>query len=213
MSVSLHVALDAGVVIMGVGVPSLDDFVERLETIFETDVQVLSSEGPGDPDVLVLDRERIEISVHESQLIINREYPSEEDLAALARVSNAMLTLLGQPIEAIGYNAGLAFEQNSGRSAERYLGERLFKYKQLDNDEWPLWGGSGTMVFGSSRERKSFTVAPRLDDEKTTRVFVEANYHVADGQVPSEARISESLTTVWRDVFRVMELIDGEESL
>ena len=212
MSVSLHVALDASVVIVGIDMPSMDDFVGKLETLFETDVQVLSG-GAGDPDVLVLDRERIEVSVQGYQLIINRDYPSEEDLPTLARVSNATLTLLDESIEAIGYNVNLVFEQDSGRSAERYLGERLFKHGKLDDDAWPLWGGSGTMVFGSSRERKSFTVAPRLDDEKTTRVFVKANYHVAGGQTPLEAGISESLAIIWRDAFRVMELVDGEENL
>ena len=212
MSVSLHVALDASVVIVGIHMPSMDDFVEKLEAIFETDVQVLLG-GAGDPDVLVLDRERIKASVQGSQLIINRDYPSEEDLPALARVSNATLTLLDQSIEAIGYNVDLVFEQNSGRSAERYLGERMFKHGKLDDEAWPLWGGSGTMVFGSSQERKSFTVAPRLDDDKTTRVLVEANYHVADGQTPLEAGISESLAIIWNDAFRVMELVDGEENL
>ena len=68
------------------------------------------------------------------------------------------------------------------------------------------------MVFGSSQERKSFTVAPRLDDEKTTRVFVEANYHVAGGQTPLEAGMSESLATIWKDAFRVMELVDGRRT-
>ncbi|MYC34109.1 MAG: hypothetical protein F4X64_13160 [Chloroflexi bacterium] len=212
MSVSLHVALDASIVIMGVDMPPMNDFVEKLEALFETDVQVLSG-GAGDPDVLVLDRERIEVSVQGSRLIINRDYPSEEDLSTLARISNATLTLLDQSIEAIGYNVDLVFEQDSGRSAERYLGERLFRHGKLDDDDWPLWGGSGTMVFGSSQERKSFTVAPRLDDEKTTRVFVEANYHVAGGQTPLEAVMSESLATIWKDAFRVMELVDGEENL
>ena len=212
MSVSLHVALEASVVIMGVDMPSMNDFVEKLEAMFETDVQVLSGRA-GDPDVLVLDRERIEVSVQGSRLIINRYYPSEEDLPTLARISNATLTLLDQPIEAIGYNVDLVFEQDSGRSAERYLGERLFRHGKLDGDDWPLWGGSGTMVFGSSRERKSFTVAPRLDDEKTTRVLVEANYHVVGGQTPLEAGMSESLAIVWKDAFRVMELVDGEENL
>lgn len=212
MSVSLHIALDASVVIVGIDMPSMDDFVEKLETLFETDVQVLSG-GDGGPDVLVLDRERIKVSVQGSQLVINRDYPSEEDLPTLARVSNVTLTLLNQSIEAIGYNVNLVFEQDSGRAAERYLGERLFRHGKLDDDEWPLWGGSGTMVFGSSRERKSFTVAPRLDDEKTTRVFVEANYHVAGGYTPSETGISESLAIIWRDAFRVMELVDGEENL
>ena len=212
MSVSLHVALDASVVIVGISMPTMDDFVEKLEAIFETDVQVVSGRA-GDPDVLVLDRERVEISMQGSQLIINRNYPSEGDLPNLARVSNATLTLLDQPIGAVGYNVDLVFEQNSGRSAERYLGERLFRYGKLDDDAWPIWGGSGTMVFGSSRERKSFTIAPRLDDEKTTRVLVEGNYHVVDGQTPLEAGISESLAMIWKDAFRVMELVDGEENL
>ena len=212
MSVSLHVALDASVVIVGIDMPTMDDFVEKLEAIFETDVQVVSGRA-GDPDVLVLDRERIEISMQGSQLIINRDYPSEGDLPNLARVSNATLTLLDQPIGAVGYNVDLVFEQNSGRSAERYLGERLFRYGKLDDDAWPIWGGSGTMVFGSSRERKSFTIAPQLDDEKTTRVLVEGNYHVVDGPTPLEAGISESLAMIWKDAFRVMELVDGEENL
>ena len=167
----------------------------------------------GDPDVLVLDRERTEISIQESQLIVSRGYPLEEDLRTLARVSYATLTLLNQFIEAIGYNVALVFEQNSGRSAERYLGGRLFRHEKLDDNAWPLWGGAGTMVFGSSQERKSFTIAPRLEGEKTTRVSVEANYHVVYSQHPLEAGIGESLAIIWHDAFRVMELVDGEENL
>ena len=212
MSISLHVALDASVVVTGLDIPPMDNFVEQLETIFETDVQMLSG-GVDNPDVLVLDRERIEVSMQGSQLTVSREYPSEGDLLTLAHASHIALALLDQSIEAVGYNVELVFEQKSGRSAERYLGGRLFKHGQLGDGNWPLWGGSGTMVFGTSRARKSFTVAPRLDDEKTTRVFVSANYHVAGGQTPSETDIGESLATVWRDTFEVMDLIDGEENI
>ena len=207
MTVSLHVALGASVVIAGVDPPSIDDFVKELAMIFETDVQVVLG-GAGDPDVLILDRERIQIAVQESQLIISRDYPSVEDLSTLANISAITLRFFDQPIEAIGYNVDLVLEQNSGQSAERYLGERLFSHKELGDGAWPLWGGSGTMIFGNSRERKSFTIAPRLDDDKTTRVFVEANYHVSGRQILHEAEMSESLATIWRDVFGVMELID-----
>ena len=69
------------------------------------------------------------------------------------------------------------------------------------------------MVFGNSRKRKSFNVAPRLEDDKTTRVLVEANYHVGDGQIPQETEISESLATIWRDTIGIMELIDEEGNL
>ena len=212
MPISLHVALGASVVIVGIDLPSLDNLVEELGVISKTDVQVLSGKD-GDPDVLILDRERIEITILESQLSVSREYPSEEDLLPLANISTATLNFLNQPIEAIGYNVDLVFEQNSGRSAERYLGGRLFKHRDLGGEEWPLWGGSGTMVFGNSRKRKSFNVAPRLGDDKTTRVLVEANYHVADGKIPQETEIGESLATIWRDTIGIMELIDEEGNL
>ena len=212
MPISLHVALSASVVIVGIDLPSVDNLVEELEVISKTDVQVLSGRD-GDPDVLILDRVRIEITILESQLSVSREYPSEEDLLPLANISTATLNFLNQPIEAIGYNVDLVFEQNSGRSAERYLGGRLFKHRELGGKEWPLWGGFGTMVFGNSRKRKSFNVAPRLEDDKTTRVLVEANYHVGDGNIPQETEISESLATIWRDTIGIMELIDEEGNL
>lgn len=212
MAISLHVALNASVVIVGVDLSSMDDFVDELQAITKTDVQVLSGEAE-DPDVLILDRERIEIAIQESQFLISREYPSEQDLPALASISIATLDFHSKSIEAIGYNVELVFDQDSGRSAERYLGERLFTHKELGSEAWPLWGGSGRMVFGHSQERKSFTIAPRLDDERTTRVHVTANFHVENGRVPSEVAISESLATIWKDSHRVMELIDQGAAL
>ena len=74
MPISLHVALGASVVIVGIDLPSLDNLVEELGVISKTDVQVLSGRD-GDPDVLILDRERIEITILESQLSVSREYP------------------------------------------------------------------------------------------------------------------------------------------
>ena len=212
MPISLHVALGASVVIVGIELPSVDNLVEELGVISKTDVQVLSG-GDGDPDVLILDRERIRITILESQLSVSREYPSEEDLLPLANISTATLKILNQPIEAIGYNVDLVFEQNSGRIAERYLGGRLFRHRELGGKEWPLWGGFGTMVFGDSQKRKSFNVAPRLEDDKTTKVLVEANYHVGDKRIPQEAEICESLAMIWRDTIGIMELIDVEGNL
>ena len=209
MPISLHVALGASVVIVGIDLPSMYDLVGQLGVISKTDVQVLSG-GEGDPDVLILDRERIEITVLRSQLSVSREYPSEEDLKTLANISTATLNFLDQPIEAIGYNVDLVFEQNSGRSAERYLGERLFKRRDLGDKNWPLWGGFGTMIFGDSQKRKSFNLAPRIEDGKTTRVLVEANYHVGDGLTPQRTEIGESLATIWKDSFKIMEFIDEE---
>ena len=211
MAVSLHVALDASVAIDVAEVPAVDDLKEALEVITRTDVQVIFGRD-GDPDLLLLDRERIEITVAESHLSISREYPSEENIPPLAAMATAVLAFLDQPIQAMGYNVDLVFEQNSGRSAERYLGSRLFKHRDLSGGEWSIWGGSGTMIFGSSQKRKSFRMAPRLEDDKTTRVFVEANYHVGDGLTPTEAEINESLTTIWIDTIRAMELVDMEEN-
>ena len=179
MPISLHVALGASVVIVGNDLPSVDNLIEELGGISKTDVQVLSGKDGG-PDVLILDRERIRITILESQLSINREYPSEEDLLPLANISTATLSFLNRPIKAIGYNVDLVFEQDSGRSAERYLAGKLFKHREFGGKEWPLWGGFGTMVFGNSRRRKSFSVAPWIEGDKTTRVLVEANYHVGD---------------------------------
>ena len=211
MPISLHVALGASVVIVGIDLPSVDKLVEELEAISKTEVQVLSG-GDGGPDVLFLEKERLRITILESQLSVSREYPSEEDLLPLANISTATLNILNQPIKAIGYNVDLVFEQNSGRLAERYLG-RIFKHREFGGKEWPLWGGFGTMVFGNSRKRKSFNVAPHLMDDKTTRVLVEANYHVGDEKIPQETEIGESLALIWRDTFGIMELIDEEGNL
>ena len=212
MSISLHVALNASVVIVDVDLPPLDNLVEELRTITKSDVQLLYGRDE-DSDILVLDRERIEIAILESQLAISREYPSEEDLTGLARISTATLGFLSQSFNSIGYNVDLVFEQDSGRSAERYLGGRLFKHRELGSNDWPLWGGSGTMVFGNSQNRKSFRVMPRLDDENTTRISVAVNHHVGVRQTPGETEICESLVTIWRDAIRVMELIDKEDNL
>ena len=212
MPISLHVALGASVVIVGIDLPSVDNLAGELGLISKTDVQILSG-GDGKPDVLILDRERIEITIIESQLSISRIYPSEEELLTLADISTATLNFLNQSIKAIGYNVDLVFEQNSGRSAERYLGGRLFKRREFGDKEWPLWGGFGTMVFGDSRKRKSFSAAPWTEDEKTTRVLVEANYHVGDGIIPQQTEIGESLAMIWSDTIGIMKLIDEEGNL
>lgn len=212
MAISLHVALTASVVITGADLSSTVDFAEKLLEITQTDVHIMAGDVEGS-EILVLDRERIGIVIQELRLVINRDYPAKEDLPALARISSATLDFHGQAMKAIGYNVELVFEQDSGQSAERYLGQRLFIHKELGSKEWPLWGGDGRMVFGHSQKRKSFTITPRQDDEQTTRLYVEANYHVADGRIPCETEINKSLVTIWEDAHKMVERIDLVETL
>ena len=213
MSFRIHDVLNVGVVILGADLVFEPDAVEALKAAIGTDIRVATAQPPGDLEstTLVLDRERVEVTTRGSRSTILRWYPEEKDLPKSAEVAALVLAVSGQdvePIEAVGYNLEIVFEQFSGHPASRYIGERLFDYQSLGDETWPLMGGVGRITFGDPHVNRTFTVEARFGDEQTTRVFVSANLHVAGNRIPTVDQIKQSLDTIWRDTFNLMEQLD-----
>ena len=210
MSVRLHVALNANVTITGIDLSNTTELIQNLGIASNTDVEVQLNDNE-EIDTLVIDKERIEIQLQKSEATIVRVYPDEGNLQPLAKIASVVLNMESHEIEEISYNTELVFEQDSGQSAEKYLGPRLFFHNQLGDGQASLWGGSGEMIFGNSQERKTFTISPRLYDEHTTRVLIEASYRIISKLVPDGSQIEEALKVIWSDAHRLMEQLDSSE--
>ena len=218
MSFWLHDALNASVVILGVNLVPTPEAVRALGEALQTDMRVTTATSPPQPsgDVeqvrsLLLDRDRAEITVQGSRSTVLWQHPDEANLSRLAEITAIALGISGQTTgnaEAVGYNVELIFEQDSGQPAGRYLGERLFDYSALEKEAWPLLGGAGRIVFGSSQESRMFTADSRFGEDQTTRVFISANLHLAGARIPNEGEVRESLQTIWGDAHRFMERLD-----
>ena len=222
MSFWLHDALNASVVILGVDLIPAPEPVEALRAALQTDMRVTTAISPPQPSgeaeqvrTLLLDRDRVEISVQGSRSTVLRQNPDEANLSRLAEITAIALGISGQTTgnaEAVGYNVELVFEQDSGQPAGRYLGERLFDYSALGEGASPLLGGAGRIVFGDSQERRMFTAESRFGDDQTTRVFVSANLHLEGVRIPNESEVRESLQTIWGDAHKFMERLDQKEA-
>ena len=218
MSFWLHDALNASVVILGVDLIPTPEAVDALRAALQTDMRITNALTPPQPSgeveqvrSLLLDRDRVEITVQGSRSTVLGQHPDEENLSRLAEIAAIALDISGQTTgnaEAVGYNVELIFEQDSGQPAPRYLGERLFDYSTLEDEAWPLLGGAGRIVFGNSQESRMFTAESRFGEDQTTRVFVSANLQVAGVRIPDEGEVREYLQTIWGDAHRFMERLD-----
>lgn len=223
MSFWLHDALNASVVILGVDLIPTPETVEALRAALQTDMRVTNAISPPLPSgeveqvkSLLLDRDRVEITVQGSRSTIIRQHPDEANLSRLAEITAIALGISGQTTgnaEAVGYNVEIIFEQDSGQPAGRYLGERLFDHNAFEEEPWPLLGGAGRIVFGDSQESRMFTAESRFGEDQTTRVFISANLHFAGVRIPHEDEVRESLQTIWGDAHRFMERLDRKGAL
>ena len=159
---------------------------------------------------LALQRDRISIHLVPDRTIIEREFPAEGDLERLAEVTNKALhhTVSEGVLRAFGYNLELVYEQSSGSAALQYIGKRLFREDPLAPEGWALYGGSGSVLFNSPVGRWTVRLEPRLNEEASTRVFLNMNLHKAEPRVPDREEILQTFRDVWTQAHNFVQLLD-----
>lgn len=172
---------------------------------------------PGIPEPgiqLTLNRDRISIDLSPSRSIINRDYPSREDLGRLAEVIGKFVTYstydYSNP-QTFGINIRLIFDPESETSAFEYLASRLFDVEPLGRTDWRFIGGSGRLIFDEDGRRWTISLEPRFSDFEETRVFVDSNLHLYGQPLPEETEIGDLLEEVWDEVHKLVGRLDRME--
>lgn len=219
MAASVQDVLKANLVLVGVGLLSKSEEHTAFVNAVEADV-VVSGTGialgipaiaPESGRRLTLNRDRITLELFPSRSVIEREYPTLEELGRLAQVAGfaiAKTNLSGQGLQAFGFNIELVYNQTSGDSALRYLGQRLFAPVFPGNTGQILVGGAGRLIFEDGEGRWTVTVEPRFGDEAETRVFMSLNLHIVSQKFPEEAEVKSSLEKAWHKAHSFVEHLD-----
>lgn len=153
-----------------------------------------------------LNRDRITLDLSTSRSMINRDYPSREDLTRLSEIADLAIKCTNdtQQPRAFGFNVDLVFDQDSCAPALSYLGERLFK-ADLGNEGWKLFGGSGKLTFADNNRRWMVTIEPRFGEEDASRVYFSLNLHHNESRLPTKDEIWDSLGEVWDQAYSFVQ--------
>ena len=219
MAVTTPEVIKASLVLVGLHLLGTPEQIESFKRAIGTDVQ-LSGVGMGvnmqtgvaEPGLaLALSRDRITLDLSASRSMINRDYPSREDLPRLAEVAGQAIsnTLVAeQQLRAFGFNVELIFGQQSAATAFEYLSKRLFDVGPLGNEGWQFVGGAGRLVFNDIGRRWTISLEPRFNDETESRVFLSVNLHKAEHTPPGEGEIRDSLDEIWDEVHNFIQRLD-----
>lgn len=220
MATQLRDVLSANLVLLGVDLLNVPDEVEQFRQELDVDIRFEAGlatdmqSGMTEPSrTLTLDRDRIALNLHSSRSSIGRQLPEKGDLSRLAKVASLAIdhsSSIANGVQAFGYNFEMVFEQDSGYSAIRYLGDRLFTGNALGEESWGLFGGTGRLIFDNATERRMLAIEPRYGSDATTRVFLNFNLHKNEARTPSEEEIKDSLERAWLEACAFMERLDQQ---
>ncbi len=218
MAATLHDVVSANLVLVGIGLLNQPDEAERFRNTLDTDMRLELGlvanvpTGLTEPSrTFTLNRERIALNLSSSRSSIAREYPSQSDLGRLAQVASLAIEstdLDGDTLQAFGYNIEMVFNQDTGQSATRYLGKRLFDYGLLGKEGWNLLGGRGQLIFRDDVGQWTITVEPRFGEESTSRFFLSLNLHKDEQRLPTEGEITDSLKEIWQEALAFIDRLD-----
>ena len=175
---------------------------------------LIANPPPGVPEPsiqLTLNRDRITIDLAPSRSIINRDYPSREDLGRLSEVIGEFVsnsTYDGSNTQTFGINIRLIFDPESEISAFEYLSSRLFDVEPLGSTGWRFIGGAGKLIFDEDGRRWTISLEPRFNDYNESRVFLDSNLHVYGQPLPEKAGIGDLLEEVWDEVHKFVVRLD-----
>ena len=212
--------LSINLVLIGVDLLAELESLESFKTQVDPDLEIefgLSTEMPTGVTTQTrrvnLHRERIVLELSPSRSSITREFPSDRDeltrLTAAAQSAIEGSGLLVAP-SAFGFNIELVYDQDSGQSAERYLGSRLFGTLQIGKQDWALAGGTGNIVFtdGAGHRRWTVNVRPRSANPPNTRVALSMNLHYSEGRIPSVQQLQNALEELWEEAHALVGRLD-----
>ena len=219
MAITTSEVIRANLVLVGLRLLSAPEEIDSFKRAIGTDFQLAVSgmsvniqTGIAEPGfTLALNRDRITLDLSASRSMVNRDFPSREELPRLAEVAGQAIshTLIEEDqLRAFGFNIELVFDQQSAATAFEYLSKRLFDVGPLGNEGWQLIGGGGKLIFSDGKRCWTISLEPRFNDEAESRVFVSVNLHKAEGTLPTQGEIRESLEELWDEVHHFIDRLD-----
>ena len=216
MAAEIQDIIRANLVLAGLRLLNTPAELEAFKRAVKTDVQevrhgpiVLGTTEP--VRVFALHRDRITLELSPSHSAINRDYPLREDLPRLAEVAWQAInntSTEGQHLQAAGFNIDLVFEQDSEKTAFEYLSQRLFGVEPSTNEGWRFVGGAGRLIFDAGVRQWTISMEPRFNDANESRVFVNANLHIAAQVLPTEKEIEAPFKEIWRAIYDFVQWLD-----
>ncbi len=173
-------------------------------------IDILSGpSGVGLAQKLALERDRITLELTPDRTVINRDYPSNGDLAQLAEIialaiksSNDAYSI---DLRAIGFNAEVVYEQTSGSTAFRFLAERVFAPSLFQNAGYELRGGAARLRLTKDTNIWNISIEPRFNNPESDNIFASFNLHINTTQLPDMEQIKASLEEVWSQAHSIMD--------
>ena len=222
MAVPTPEVVRVNMVLVGLHLLNAPEQIEAFRLATGSDVQVagaglIANIQTGIPEpglTLTLNRDRIALDVSPTRSAISRDYPSRDDLGKLAEVAWKAIdktTIEEQQLRAFGFNFDLIFEQDSNASAVGYLSRRLFDVEPLGSKGWQFVGGAGRLIFDDGGRRWTIRLEPRFNADTESRVFLSANVHMVDHDLPTTDEIRESLEEVWDEIHDFVKRLDERE--
>ena len=178
-------------------------------------VREFSSVAPVGGRRLALQRDRIKIDSLPDRTIIEREFPLENDLQRLAEVADEALrsTEAEESPRTFGYNLELVYDQDSGASTFQYVGEHLFQKVTFAPEGWTFGGGAGRMRFNSPDGRWTVQIEPRFNEETSTKVFLNLNFHKEEQRLPDLDEMLRTFPNVWWQAHDFAQRLDEKGAL
>ena len=207
MAVKIQDVLKVDVVLVGVGLlrtqQSLDAF---LATVGKEAVVEPLNAGPNIqvPGIrIAFNRERISVVLSQGRSIIVQEYPDWSGLNQLAEIAKTAIDHTPpseEQLVAVGFNIELVYDQDSDMTSSSYIASRLLSPKALNSAGWQLTAGANRTIIDANGLRINQSVAPRFNDESTTKIFVSLNLHTETNDMPDQSEIEDSLRYAWRTI-------------
>ena len=214
MSTEIQDVLTANMVLVGVDLLNTPESVNAFRLEIDSEVSSGLPHGSinnGDR-YLTISKHRISLSLAPDRSMIEREYPSRNDLPMLAEVAQKAMyfTDVGEQheIRALGYNVRLVYQQDSGLSAAEYLSMRIFRGNLPGNEKWTLKGGSAKMTFGNGDRDLNVTIEPRFNDPGTEKVYLGLNLHSTEQRLPEKNEVQDSLEEAWDEAEQFIRHLD-----
>ena len=215
--------LKLNLVLVGVSLVSQEEqrnhFSAAVSTDVVTEMQVSSSIPLGGAPstqetgfALTLNRDRIRVVCSQARSVVEREYPTHEDLGRFTEVIGHVFASTNwdeQIPRAFGYNIELVYTPEPRMQSSKYLAERLFEGKELGEADWELVGGGAKLVFQAAGERWSVALDQRANDPTGQHVFFSMNLHKAERRRPEIDEVAASFQAIWEQAQNFVARLDG----
>ena len=209
MSIKVQDFLNVNIVFNGVELLDTLACVKKFERFIGSEIVViegatvsanLSGSMSAKARTFTIQKDRIRVDCSQINSVIQRDYPSLEDLARLAEVVNCAIsnsTQIKKPTN-FGFNLDLVYSQDSGLSASKYIARQILSPVLLEKKEWDIVSGFGGFTLDEDGKRWSIKIEPRYSDIMTPKVFLSLNLHFNESRFPEKNEIHSSLDEMWR---------------